>query len=159
MARLATCDAGYYRTVGLQAALLISAEPRAQLQVEGSLGQIPLRQDLLSVIYDARAWCLQCIKAGETNVKGYLLMCVIVAQIEGLKQRLDRDDIAQLSSKAVADAWKTCLPVFEEMAGQPHAEGTADELHEKPLGAWSSFIDDWDFMVSEEPPYLPQFTD
>ena len=40
-----------------------------QLQEDDSLGPITLRRDLLSVLYDAKNWNLQCIEAGETNIK------------------------------------------------------------------------------------------
>ena len=87
LARLTVCGFGFFRTVAIQASFLIAVELKIQLQKGDSLGPVPLRPDLLSVLDDAKAWSLRCIEAGETNIKGYLLMCLVAAQIEGAHAR------------------------------------------------------------------------
>jgi hypothetical protein len=45
---------------------------------------MPLRPDLLAVLKEAKAWCLQVLEVGEMNVKGYLLISMVAGQIQGL---------------------------------------------------------------------------
>ncbi|KAA8646044.1 fungal specific transcription factor domain-containing protein [Aspergillus tanneri] len=148
LSRLAVCSAGFYPTVVIHAAYLIGIELRAQLQEEESLGPVPLRPDLLSVLSDAKAWCLQVIKAGETNVKGYLLVSMIVAQVEGLRRGLSREETAKLLVQAAENVEKRCLPLLEEMAAaQGQGEKAVKELQQ---GSWTTpveAIEDWDFMT------------
>ena len=150
LARLTVCGSGFYRTVAMQATILIAVELRTQLQEEESLGPILLRPDLLSVIDEAKAWCLQCIEAGETNIKGYLLMCVVASQIEGLMRRLGKDEVPKLLVKATEDAEERCLPILEEIAARGQTERNLDGL-QMPFNAPPEVMEDWDFMVSKEP--------
>jgi hypothetical protein len=80
--RLVACSSGFCPSVAIHAAFLIGMELCTQLQEEDGLCPAPLRPDLLSVLEDAKAWCLRVIKAGETNIKGYLLMSMISARVE-----------------------------------------------------------------------------
>ena len=61
------------------------------MQEEESVGPVPLQPDLFSVLDDAKAWSLRCIEAGETNIKGYLLLSIFATQIKGLMQGLGLD--------------------------------------------------------------------
>jgi hypothetical protein len=153
---LTLCGSGFYSYVGFQAAILIAMELRAQLQEEESLGPVPLRPDLLSVLEDVKTWCFRCIEAGETNMKGYLLSSIVTTQIEGLMRGLGKDEIPKLLVKAAEDAAERCLVIFEEMAGQDQAEGSVDGLNQMPSYTPPELIEDWDFMVSTElPSHLP----
>ncbi|KAF2184010.1 hypothetical protein K469DRAFT_784764 [Zopfia rhizophila CBS 207.26] len=148
--RLAVCSSGFYPTVAIHAALLIALELRTQLQEEESLSPVPLRPDLLSVLDDAKAWCLRVIKAGETNVKGYLLMSVVSAQIEGLMRGLGKDEVAELLAKAVENVEERCLPILEEMAAaQGQGEGAVDGLQQVSLATPVEAMEDWGFMISD----------
>ncbi|RDL38255.1 Uncharacterized protein BP5553_02595 [Venustampulla echinocandica] len=149
LARLTVCGSGFYRTVAAQATLLIGLELRTQLQEEESLGPVPLRPDLLSVLEDAKTWCLRCIKAGETNIKGYLITCIIATQIEGLMRGLGKDEIFGLIVKAVDDAEKICLPVLEEMAAQGQAEEPVEGPHQISSNASPEAMESWDFLMSD----------
>lgn len=143
--RLATNGAGFYRISGFQAAMLIAVELRTQLQEEASLVQVPLRQELHSAIEDGKAGQLQCIRSGETNIKGYLLMCVVSAQIDALMRGLAPDSIAHLLSEVVESAGETCLLALEEMAGRSPGQESAPQM---PLDSVPDLMEDWDFMVS-----------
>lgn len=151
--RLAVCSSGFYPTVAIHAALLIAVELRTQVQEEESLGPVPLRPDLLSVLDDAKAWCLRAIEAGETNVKGYLLMGVIAAQIEGLMRDLGKDEVAELLVKVAENVGERCLPILEEMAAAQGLEGGAvDGLQQVSVATPVEAIEDWGFMVSTDAP-------
>ena len=118
LVRLAVCGSGFFCTVAYQASLLIAAELKAQLQEEQGLSPVPLRPDLVYVLDDAKSWALQCLKAGETNTKGYIMLCMVTAQIEALKKGLEGNEIAMLIVKALEKAEQTCLPILEGKAAQ-----------------------------------------
>lgn len=149
LGRFTMCGSGFFRTVAIQASTIISLELRTQLQEEESLGPVPLRSDLLSVLDDAKAWNLQCIEAGETNIKGYLLTCLIAAQIDGIMRGLGKDEFPQLLGKAAEDAEETCLPLLEEMVARTQTEGAFDGLNQISLDMPSELTGDWDFMMSD----------
>lgn len=56
------------------------------------------------------------MEAGETDIKGYLLLCMLGAQIEGLKRELSRDKLSDLLIKTIEDAEETCLRILKDMA-------------------------------------------
>lgn len=151
--RLTICGTGFYRTVVMQAALLIVIELRTQLQEGDSLGPIHLRPDLLSVVENGRAWYLRCVEAGETNAKGYMLICVAVAQIHGLMERLGGDQLSSLLVKSAEDAGETCLLILEGLASQ--GQDDTNGLYSIASNSTPDMIEDWGFMVSKgkEIPY------
>ncbi|KAJ4998973.1 Transcription factor lepE [Colletotrichum sp. SAR 10_66] len=114
--RLASCSSGFYQTATFHAALLIALDLRSQLQEEEEyslLGPTPLRPDLMSVMEEARMWCLRVIEAGETNVKGYLLMNLVAAQIRSMVGLMKKDEVAGELIKAVKGVEEKCLPILE----------------------------------------------
>lgn len=147
-ARLAICGSGFCRTVALQASLLIAGELRTQLQEDEGLGPVTLRPDLLSVIEDVKVWSLRCIEAGETNIKAYLLACVVAAQIQGLMRGLSMDEIPQILVKVATEVGDTCLSIFERMVEQGQANGAVDTLPPISGDTPSDGLGDWDFAVS-----------
>lgn len=117
-ARLVACGSGMFRTGSMQAVVLVAAELRAQLQEEASLGAPLVRADYLSVVEEAKRWCLRCIEAGEINMKGYLLLWAIDAQIRcGLEQAGGNEAMDRMV-RAAEDALGRCLPLLEAMNGQ-----------------------------------------
>ena len=146
-ARFVACGSGFFRTVTMQASLLIAAELRAQLQEDESLSPVPLRSDLLSVLDEGKTWCLRCIEAGETNVKGYLLASLVAAQIEGLMRGLSKDEFPRLFVKAAEEAEERCLSILEGKVAEGQNEGSGDLLDRMTLGLPSDLMEDWDFMV------------
>jgi Fungal specific transcription factor domain len=149
MMRLLVCSSGLYPTVAIHAAFIIGAELRAQLQEEESLGPVQLRPDLLTVLEEAKAWTVQVIEAGETSVKGYLLMSVVSAHIEGLKRCLGKDEIAELLLKTAENVVEKSLPMLGEIAA---AQGQEDGQHGAANGLRSpppvDTMEDWNFLVS-----------
>ncbi|KAF2811945.1 uncharacterized protein BDZ99DRAFT_384297 [Mytilinidion resinicola] len=148
--RFLVCGSGFFRTVATQACFLIAAELKTQLQEQDSLGPVPLRPDLLSVVNGGKAWALQCMEAGESNIKGYLLACLAAAHIDGLMKGLERDELPPLLLKAAEEAEERCLVIFEEKVGPGQTEGGADVLDGMTLGTPSGLMDGWDFMMSDD---------
>jgi hypothetical protein len=95
------------------------------------------------VLEDAKAWCLRAIKAGETNVKGYLLMSIVSARVEGLMRGLGENEATSLLVKAVENVGERCLPILENMAAsmQEQSGGPVDDMAVE-------MAKDWNFLVS-----------
>ncbi|KAL4818056.1 hypothetical protein BDW67DRAFT_190158 [Aspergillus spinulosporus] len=147
--RLIACSSGFYPGAVSHAAIMIAMELRAQLQEDAGLNPVPLRPDLLSVLDDVKAWCLRVIEAGETNVKGYLLMSLVVAQVRGLMDGLrdGGDQMKEALVLAVEEAGKTCLPILERMA-RAHDQDRdwgAEVVDDIP----ADIMDNWDFKISD----------
>ncbi|CAM1504920.1 Fc.00g025110.m01.CDS01 [Cosmosporella sp. VM-42] len=147
--RFTHCASGFFRIVAMQAMLFIAAELTTIMQEEQSLDPVSLRPDLQCVIENCKTWSLRCIEAGETNIKGYLLVCVIAAGIEGLMQSLGKDEVPELLVKAAEIAGETCLPMLEEMLAQLRCEGPSEGLREIALNMNEEVVEDWDFMMSD----------
>ncbi|KFX94872.1 hypothetical protein O988_06103 [Pseudogymnoascus sp. VKM F-3808] len=146
--RLAVCGAGFYCTVAMQASLLIAVELRTQLLEAASLSPPTLRPDLLAVLDDNMAWQLRRIQAGETNVKGYLLICVITTQIDALSRGLGKDEMLRLCLEAAEESEEVCFPLLEEMAAQTR-NGDGGSGIQTGLGTPEGLVEDWEFMASE----------
>ncbi|GIJ84574.1 hypothetical protein Asppvi_003421 [Aspergillus pseudoviridinutans] len=152
--RLVSCSSGFYPTVAIHAAFLIGMELCTQLQEEDGLCPAPLRPDLLSVLEDAKAWCLRVLKAGETNVKGYLLMSIVSARVEGLMRPLEDKEVTRLLVKAVETVGEKCFPILEEMAAsiQEQRGGPVDDMADEMTKDWNFPIPDVPFNPSDTEP-------
>jgi hypothetical protein len=144
LTRLTTCGSGFFRTVEFQASIMIVVELKTQIQEE-SMGPVPLRPDLVSVLDDAKSWSLRCLMTGETNTKTYLLMSIVSAQIKGLIKGLGKDELSELLLKAAQEAEEVCLPILKDHAAQGQDDGNVDGIDQMSLNGQ---IEDWDFMVS-----------
>ena len=145
LSRLSICGSGFFRITPLQTSLVVSAEIKVQLQEEEGLCPVPLRSDLLTVIEEAKIRSLQCIEAGETNIKGYLLHALVIEHIEALTRGIEREKLPALLVKAAELAGGICLQILEAKAAQE----TLDALDHTSTSTPSHFLDGWDFMVSQ----------
>ncbi|KAI1101418.1 putative C6 transcription factor [Jackrogersella minutella] len=149
LTRLAICASGFFRIITLQASILIAMELIAQLQEEETLGPGLVRQDLLIVMAEAKAWSWKCIEAGETSIKGYFLACLLAAHIQGRLQGLAKEDLPQFLLKSIEEAEDRCIPVLEEMVTQIQINGTI-KGREKPYSTTQSQIfSDYEFLMSD----------
>ncbi|KAF2011581.1 hypothetical protein BU24DRAFT_495735 [Aaosphaeria arxii CBS 175.79] len=146
--RLICRGSGFFRTITIQALLVIVVEVRAQLQEEEGLGSMPIRPDLISAVEELRVWNLKSIKAGETNIKGHLFANMIVAQIDGLRQRLDENEMTQLIIAKAEESIDTCLSILEELAAQGSPQKSSSTV-----SSWGNTnpMDDWDLMTLDGP--------
>jgi hypothetical protein len=154
MTRLATNGSGFFRTVVWQAAFVVATELKAQMQEEDeTLGPVLLRTDLLAVLEDAKQWCLNCLKSGETGIKAYMLICLISAQVKGFVQGIERTKFPELLAKTAEEASETCLPILEEKAAWDQPGGPTDGLEQMVSATPNGPFEDYDFNVSQQ---LPQ---
>ncbi|KAK3690505.1 hypothetical protein B0T22DRAFT_405080 [Podospora appendiculata] len=140
------------RTAAMQSLLLIALSLHSQLlslsrspsPTPSTLGTPPLRRDLLAALDAAQPWQLSCLEAGETNMKGYLLLGMLCAHIGGLRSGLDKAERTRRILTAVENAGVVCLEVFERIvagldggvgeAGGPGMQGAEED--------WDSFTPD-----------------
>ncbi|KXJ87991.1 hypothetical protein Micbo1qcDRAFT_151510 [Microdochium bolleyi] len=120
--RLAVCSAGLFPTAAVHAAFLIGVDVRMQLEEQQDMGAIVVRPDLVSVLDEARSWCLRNIEAGETNIKGYLLVSIVIAQVHALTSGGGGggcgdggESAAKLLVEAVEQVGEQCLPRLASM--------------------------------------------
>ncbi|KAJ1326935.1 proline utilization trans-activator [Microdochium nivale] len=118
--RLALCSAGLFPTAAVHAAFLVGVDVRMQLEEQQDMGAIVVRPDLVSVLDEARKWCLKNIEAGETNIKGYLLVSVVIAQVQALTSgsgggSVSSESAAGLLVEAVEQVGEECLPRLTSM--------------------------------------------
>ncbi|PGH04424.1 hypothetical protein AJ79_07080 [Helicocarpus griseus UAMH5409] len=144
LARLTICGSEFFRATAMQASLMAAAELITQLQKEEGLSPLPLRPDLLAVITDARSWAFRSIEAGETNIKGYLFLCLISARIDGLIRGLGRDESSRLLIKTAEEAEERCLPILEQKA----AQGQNREVLNQTSSSTPEGLEGWDAMMS-----------
>ncbi|KAL4994910.1 hypothetical protein BDV10DRAFT_197100 [Aspergillus recurvatus] len=144
MTRFAECGFGFFRTGAMIATMFVSLELKAQLQDEDSLGPSPYRGDLFSLLCDAKDRCWNMIECGETNVKGYLLACLVTAQIEGLMQGVEASKLPERLLRAAEEAEDRCLALMEEKADLGQNGGSLELVDES--ANTEPFMGDWEFI-------------
>ncbi|KAL2812978.1 hypothetical protein BJX63DRAFT_421499 [Aspergillus granulosus] len=151
LTRMVTCGFGFFRLGSMISTMYIALELKAQLQDEDSLGPNPYRRDLFSLISEAKARTWTMIECGETNIKGYLLASMIIAQIEGLWQGVEKSKLPDLLLQAAEEAEGRCLAFLEEKAGQG-ASGPDINMNmtdDLGLNRTPTFMGDWEFIYSQ----------
>ena len=149
LVRLCRCGAGFFRTFAFHASTFLGVEVRAQVQDEYDISSVPLHTNLYSVLNDASSWYLRCMEAGETGVKGYLLLQLLIAQVDATKRHVHQSELPSLLVKAADGAAEKCLPLLEGMAGQEQAldgDGTSDDFD---FQVAPDFMEDWDLVMSD----------
>ncbi|CAG8949812.1 hypothetical protein HYFRA_00004136 [Hymenoscyphus fraxineus] len=154
--RLVTHSSGFYPTVTIHATFLISIELRTQLQEDTSLSPISLRPDLLSIIEESKRWALQVLESGEVNIKGYLLLHLVAAQIEALKRGQNKEEIAKALIETVENVVATCLPMLKEMLDVAPAQ-SAHLVDAGGSGQVPFSLDDWSFTQGDAEPMAWMF--
>jgi hypothetical protein len=146
-ARFCRCGAGFFRGFTFHASSFLTVELRAQVQEDDS---VP-RPDLLCIPEEAADLVLRCIEAGETGIKGYLLLRVLIAQIDGIKRRLRKDDMLAVLGRAAEEAVERCLPILERIAGQQSTtDGEVGDFDwQMSPDSVGNFIGDWDLVMSD----------
>ena len=148
--RLCRCGSGFFRAFAFQSASLLGVELRA-LHQEDSISDISIRPDLVGIVEDAADWYRNCIRGGETGIKGYLLLNILSAQIDALKRGVSQEDMPMVLVKASERAGDECLPLLEELSGQcpkkfnPDEDPFAEMDFQDPAG----LAEDWDTLMAD----------
>ncbi|CAI7567022.1 unnamed protein product [Penicillium crustosum] len=147
--RLTMCGSGFLHTPFLHSSFIIAVELKSQILEEEGLGPVSIRPDLLSVIQDAKALGLQCIKIGETNIKGYLFMALVSTQLDALMQGVSEDELPKLLAKAAEEAEDKCLSILEPMAAKGQNGKIGDVTEPESTASLPDMNDDWDSMMTD----------
>jgi hypothetical protein len=152
--RLTTCSSGFYPAGAIHAAFMIAIDLQMQLKTAESIEPVPLRPDLLSVIQEAKQWCLQVVEAGETSVKGYLLISIVATQIEGLMHGLGEDEITGRFIKTLGEVEEQCMPLLTTMASEFQVSGneSSDAFQPMDFANSNETQEDLACMVSQHGP-------
>jgi len=149
LAHLAITTSGFYRISALQASLVLALDFRARLKEEESLGPVPIRRDLSAMLDEAKAWNLRTLDAGEPNAKGYLLVYLVAAHIEGLSRELRGAELSMSLIRCAEEAVETCITLLKgKVALQgPQAEVTGFDEAQVDLEQDGGLFGGWDFLT------------
>ncbi|KAF5648914.1 hypothetical protein F52700_732 [Fusarium sp. NRRL 52700] len=145
--RLVTCSSGFFRLSAWQSSIILVLELRSTVQEDDGFSLTPVRPDLLKVMEDSKSWNLRTIEAGETNIKGYLMLSILMAQIMGIMRHISETEIVEFILKAGEEAMQDALAVFESFLAQLQPGGTEiQDLQDIDL----SFMNDWDSLMVDD---------
>lgn len=146
--RLCRCGSGFFRAFAFQSASLLGVELRALCQ-EDSLSETNIRPDLVNIVEDAADWYLNCIRAGETGIKGYMLLSILSAQIDALKRDVSKEDMPLVLVKASERASDRCMPLLEELTGCTQTDEDVDPFANMDFQHSAGFLEDWDTLMAD----------
>ncbi|KAG7285359.1 hypothetical protein NEMBOFW57_009985 [Staphylotrichum longicolle] len=157
LARVAISGSGYFRTIAVQASIVIAVELTSLMREEESLGLGPVevRPDLLTALDDFKVWSWKGMETGETNTKGYLVACLVWAQVDAMRKGMVEEEWVMEVVKAAEEAETRCLGLLEEIEArgrQPQDApfGTATQGVGGDAVVTPDFgVGDWDYMMSD----------
>jgi hypothetical protein len=154
LARISRCAAGFFRTYTFHASTFLATELRARLQ-EDDDDMDSMSGPLSTVLEDAANWYLRCMQAGETGMKGYLLLRLLSARIDATRRHIDRSELPALLIQVSEQATEVCMPILEARAWGPEktagsVEGT-EGMGEMDFDFQVSpeFVEDWDMLMAD----------
>ncbi|USP78714.1 uncharacterized protein yc1106_05988 [Curvularia clavata] len=154
LARMCRCTMGFFRMHAFQASSLLASEWRMRLEDEED--DTDVMSSLLSVVAeDASTWYLGCVQAGETGIKGYLLLRLLEAWNDAIKRRVETSHVPTLLVEALRQATEICIPILERAAGaqeQWSNSSGVDGLRDMGGFDYQPFTEtaaDWDMIMLE----------
>ncbi|KAK3297791.1 uncharacterized protein B0H64DRAFT_416719 [Chaetomium fimeti] len=133
--RIAISGSGFFRIVAIQGFVAIAIELKSLLKEEESfgLGPVELRPDLVAMVQDYKVWSWRSMETGETNTKGYLVACMIYAQVDAMRRGMSDEDTVAYVVKSAEDSEEECLALFEQI------DASTRETHEAGLDSSPEF--------------------
>ncbi|KAL7629864.1 hypothetical protein AAE478_001387 [Parahypoxylon ruwenzoriense] len=151
-ARFTTCASGLLRSILSQVSMVVGFEIQNQLKEDDSLGPPSPRQDLLNILHDSLAWIYRRIRAGETNIKGYLFTSVLVAQVDALINGVKGQDMVDVTIKTGTEAVRESLELLKQLARQYPDEGAITNDSQFSFDTVMAMEEDWDYENSVSSP-------
>ncbi|KAI0467670.1 hypothetical protein F4859DRAFT_506611 [Xylaria cf. heliscus] len=143
LARFAICAAGFWRLLACQPAMITTLELQTNAQEDESVGPPMLRPDLLGILRHSLPYYLSRIKAGETNVKGYLFTTALAGHVQALRDGLSGSQILEPVLTAAIKTEKLCFELLKQQLELTEFAGEgADNQFD-----WDSLMagaDEWD---------------
>jgi hypothetical protein len=153
LSRVSRCAAGFFRTYAFHATTFLATELRARL-LEDDDDTSTTSGPLSTVIDNAASWYLRCMQAGETSLKGYILLRLLAVRVDTTKRHVDRSELPSLLIQASEQATEVCMPILEIMAGGSGQNFGGANGSEGMNGMdfdfqmSSEFMEDWDMIMS-----------
>ncbi|KAL6891610.1 N-terminal binuclear Zn cluster-containing/DNA binding domain-containing protein [Trichoderma longibrachiatum] len=147
--RLVTNGTGMFRNVATQAMIIIQIELlNAKAGQATSLGYLPTvgSANLHARLDATRTWSLERVRAGETNIKGIILMTACLAHARALEQGVDAKQKTRMMFQAASEVSQRCLEILKEVAereGLPRSEWEDDGAALLDEASVSSMAMDW----------------
>lgn len=114
---LSICSTGFSRVL-MQALLLLGLElvtlKREEMESYGEPGTGGA--DLRELLEGGSMCLLQCIRAGETNVKGYMFLEALLGEVDGVVAGLEGEALEEVVLKRIKTALETAHATLKEVA-------------------------------------------
>ncbi|KAI1637828.1 fungal-specific transcription factor domain-containing protein [Biscogniauxia mediterranea] len=143
LARLSVCCAGPIRSVLSQASTILTFELQHQLQEDDSIGLPTPRAELVSIIRHSEIWFRERLRAGETNMKGYMFVVALRVFTDGLSAGWGGEEIKEKVLRATIEAERESFEIFKQAAGQSWAEDATAGGEQVDWDAMMGMEEDW----------------
>lgn len=149
LARFVTCGSGFFRSIASQAAMATGFELQNQLQEDDSLGPPTPRADLLNIFRDSISWLYHRVQAGETNIKGLLFESALLAQIEGLTNGLQGQELTEAIVRAGKEAVQEGFDLLKlQVAPKSDENATTNDDVQFSFDPMMAINEDWSYDSS-----------
>ncbi|KAI1419413.1 hypothetical protein F5Y12DRAFT_778009 [Xylaria sp. FL1777] len=139
LSRFAICAAGFWRVLASQASMVVTLELQTTLQEEDSLGPPTPRTELLNILRHSLPYYLSRIKAGETNVKGYLFTASLAGHVQAMMNGLTGPKVIEPILSAAIKTEKLCFDLLkQQLVSTEYAN----------VGSHNEF--DWDSLMAAD---------
>ncbi|KAL7944320.1 fungal-specific transcription factor domain-containing protein [Trichoderma barbatum] len=146
--RLVTNGTGVFSNVASQAMIIVQIELlHAKAGRATSLGYLPTvgSANLHARLDATRAWKLERVRSGETNIKGIIFTAACLAHVKALEQGVDSKQRTRMMFQAATEISQQCFGILQEVAereGLPKSEWE-DETASLDSGSVSDIPMDW----------------
>ncbi|KAI1173239.1 hypothetical protein F4777DRAFT_558533 [Nemania sp. FL0916] len=143
LSRFAVCASGFWRLLASQPSMVIILELQTTMQEENSLELPTARPDLLRIMRHSLPYYLTRIKAGETNVKGYLFTTALAGHVQALMDGLSGSQILEPMLSAAIKTEKTCFDILKQQLASTDVEDVNMGDEQFDWGSLGMDDDDW----------------
>ncbi|GAW23823.1 hypothetical protein ANO14919_134000 [Xylariales sp. No.14919] len=114
LSRFAICAAGFWRLLASQPSMIVTLELQTIMQEDDSIVPPTPRPDLLNILRHSLPYYLSRIKAGETNVKGYLFTTALAGHVQALMDGLTGPKVIEPVLSAAIKTEKMCFDLLKQ---------------------------------------------
>ncbi|KAJ8105998.1 hypothetical protein ONZ43_g7210 [Nemania bipapillata] len=143
LARFAVCAAGFWRVLASQSSMIIILELQTTMQEDEGLGPPTIRPDLLNILRHSLPYYLSRIKAGETNVKGYLFTAALAAHVQALMNGLVGPKLFEPILSAAIKTEKACFDLLKQQLGSAEVAETGAGDDQFDWGSLMTGNEEW----------------
>ncbi|KAI0114377.1 hypothetical protein GGR51DRAFT_556236 [Nemania sp. FL0031] len=143
LSRFAVCAAGFWRLLASQPSMIVTLELQTTMQEDEGLGPPTVRPDLLNILRHSIPYYLSRIKAGETNVKGYLFTAALAGHVQALMDGLTGPKVLEPILSAAMKTEKTCFDILKQQLGSAEVADAGTSEEQFDWGPLMAGDEDW----------------